>query len=235
MALLAIALLVLAGGAFYALHVLRSLPGEMAAGMAAGGRSVVRELGDLAHGFKTGTVTRRFQAFTTRIEGTNYLQVAALQQQQQFELEDDAAVLWGTVSLPPVVVRATCPVTFTYFLDLQGTWRFELRGHRVVVLAPPLRANKPAIDVSRLHWWIVKGSMLRDEQAVFTQLRHELTGRTAIAARANVPLVRETARRQVERFVRTWLLQTYGDASQYTVDVYFADEDAAYQASLTKL
>src|SRR5581483_5904736 len=151
-----------------------------------------RELSDLAHGFATGTVTRRFHAFTTRIEGTNYLQVATLQQQQTFELEDDKAVLWGAVPLPPVVVRATCPVTFTYFVDLEGSWRLELRGRRVVVLAPPLRPNKPAVDVSRLHWYIVKGSMLRNEQAVFAQLRRELTGRTAIAARANVPLVRAT-------------------------------------------
>jgi len=228
LALLAVALLVLAGGAFYALHVLRQLPAQVAAQ----GKGIVREIGELARGFKTGTVSRRFQVYNTRLEGTNYLQVATLQQQQTYEVEDHEAVLWGTVDLPPVVVRATFPVSYTYYVDLQGKWQLELRGRRVVVLAPPLRFNKPAIDVSRLRWQIVRGSILRDEQPVFTRLRHELTGRATMQAHANIPVVRDTARQQVARFVRNWLLQTYADAGEYSVEVYFQDEAPAFATAL---
>jgi hypothetical protein len=237
--LVALLILVVAGGAWYAAHVLRELPRAAAAQ----GRTLVRELGELARGFKTGTVQRRFAAYTTSLQGTTYLQVATLKQIQSFELEDRTAVLWGTVELPPVVVRATAPVDYTYFVDLHGTWELRLhegtpdgvpggRAGSVLVQAPVLRFNKPAVDVSRLRWQVVQGSLLRDEAAVQTQLRREITGRSAIQAAANVPLVRETARAQVGRFVREWLLRSYPDAERYEVEVFFADEAPAWQAAL---
>jgi hypothetical protein len=219
-------LLVFAGGAWYALQVLRRLPERVADQGRAMGRAVVDEIGELARAFRTGTVRTRFEAFTNRVEGTNYLQVATLEQTQSFEVEDSTTLLWGTVELPPVVVRANAPVTYTYYVDLEGSWRFDLHDHQVLVTAPPLRYNKPALDVSRLRWQVLRGSLLRDEETVKEQLRRELSGRVAIQGRANLPLVRETARRGVERFVRNWLLQTFGDAGGYSVEVVFADEPA---------
>ncbi len=100
------------------------------------------------------------------------------------------------------------------------------------MLAPLLRFNKPAVDVSRMRWQVVQGSLLRDEAAVQQQLRREITGRSAIQATANVPLVRETARAQVARFVRDWLLRSYPDAERYEVEVFFADESPAWQAAV---
>ena len=149
-----------------------------------------------------------------------------LDQAQRFEREDRSAVFWGTVELPPVLVRATAPVQYVYYVDLEGTWRFDLRDGRVLVTAPALRSNKPAIDVSRMRWQVVRGSLLRDEHEVQEQLRRELMGRAAIQARVNLPVVRETARRQVARFVENWLLQTFEDAEGYRVEVVFADEAA---------
>ena len=132
-----------------------------------------------------------------------------------------------------MVVRATAPVANT-FVDLHGTWRLELheavqnavqdaggeqRAGSVLVQAPNLRFNKPAVDVSRLRWQVVQGSLLRDEAEVQTQLQREITGRSAIQAVTNLPLVRETARAQVARFVREWLLRMYPDADRYQVQV----------------
>jgi hypothetical protein len=229
--LVALLIVVVVGGAWYAAHVLRALP----AAAAAQGHKLVQEVADLAHGFKTGTVQRRFSAYTTRLEGTNYLQVATLQQTQVFELEDRTAVLWGTVELPPVVVRASAPVQYTYFVDLEGTWQLELRDQpgdrRVLVRAPPVRFNKPAVDVSQMRWKVLQGSLLRDESEVVAQLRREITGRTAIQATANLPQVRATARAQVARFVSNWLLRSYPDAETYKVQVFFADEAPAWQAA----
>jgi hypothetical protein len=239
-AVVALLVVVIAMGAWYATRVVRELPRAAAAQ----GRALVREVADLAHGFRTGTVQRRFTAYTTRLEGTNYLQVATLQRAEAFELEDRAAVLWGTVELPPVIVRVSAPVQYTYFVDLRSTWKLELRdrpagppggppAHRaVLVLAPALRFNKPAVDVSRMRWQVIQGSLLRDEQEVQIQLRKEITGRTAIQATANVPLVRETARAQVARFVHDWLLRSYPDADRYPVRVFFADEAPAFDAAV---
>jgi hypothetical protein len=190
---------------------------------------VVEEVGELVRAFRTNTVVHRFETFAHRVEGTNYLQVARLDQVQRFELEDQSSVFWGTVDLPPVTVRVTSPVRYTYFVDLEGRWRFDLRDRRVLVTAPPLRSNRPSIDVSRMEWQVVQGSVLRDETEVREQLRRELMGRAGMQARANLPLVREPSRRQVERFVRTWLLQTFDDAAGYDVEVVFADEAAVVE------
>ena len=102
------------------------------------------------------------------------------------------------------------------------------------MLAPILRFNKPAVDVSRMRWQVVQGSLLRDESAVEAQLRHEISGRAAIQAVANVPQVRETARAQVGRFVKEWLLRSYPDADQYQVEVFFADESPAWQSAIVR-
>jgi hypothetical protein len=225
----AVVLLVLAGGAWYALRVIQRLPAQLAEQGRQMGRDAVQQVSELVRAFRTGTVSRRWATYTTRLEGTNYLQVATLKQAQVFEMEDRAAVLWGTVELPPVVVRATAPVDYTYFVDLEGQWVFELdeRQRRIRVLAPPLRFNKPAIDVSRLRWQVVRGSLLRDEQLVAAQLRREMSGRAAIQAKSNLPLVRPTARQQVEVFVRNWLLQSFDEEARgYDVEVRFADEPA---------
>lgn len=232
--LVAVLIVVVAVGAWYATRALKALPGAAASQ----GRALVKEVVDLARGFKTGTVQRRFAAYTTSLQGTTYLQVATLKQVQTFELEDRTAVLWGTVELPPVIVRATAPVDYTYFVDLRGTWRLDLRERAdapgsgsVIVMAPQLRFNKPAVDVSRLRWRVVQGSLLRDEAYVQEQLRREITGRTAIQAAANMPLVRETSRAQVAQFVKDWLLRSYPDANRYEVHVFFADEAPAWQAA----
>jgi hypothetical protein len=233
--LVAVLVVVITVGAWYATRALKALPGAAASQ----GRALVREVVDLARGFKTGTVQRRFATYTTSLQGTTYLQVATLKQVQTFELEDRTAVLWGTVELPPVIVRATAPVDYTYFVDLRGAWRLELRERpaapgsgSVLVLAPPLRFNKPAVDVSRMRWRVVQGSLLRDEAEVQAQLRREITGRTAIQATANLPLVRETSRAQVAHFVSDWLLRNYPDAQRYDVRVFFADEAPAWEAAL---
>ena len=233
--LVAVLIVVVAVGAWYATRTLKALPGAAVSQ----GRALVKEVVDLARGFKTGTVQRRFAAYTTSLQGTTYLQVATLKQVQTFELEDSTALLWGTVELPPVIVRATAPVDYTYFVDLRGTWRLDLRERpdapgsgSVIVMAPPLRFNKPAVDVSRMRWRVVQGSLLRDEAEVQAQLRREITGRTAIQATSNLPLVRETSRAQVAQFVKDWLLRSYPDANRYEVRVFFADEAPAWQTAM---
>jgi hypothetical protein len=66
--------------------------------------------------------------------------------------------------------------------------------------------------------------VLRDEQIVADRLRAELTGLVAMRARQHVLIAREAARRKVEAFVETWLVQRFADGSGYRARVRFADE-----------
>ena len=218
-AVIATALIVTAG-ALYVFRSARSLPAEMAES----GRKALSELREVAAAFRTGSVTTTFRGDATSVAGTTRLQFAELRQEEVFERRDAAAVLWGALALPDVVVEARVPVTYTYFLDLDKEWRFRLEEGVVDVAVPKVEWNRPAPDVSALRFSVREGSVLRDEQLVLDRLRAELTPLLDRRARAHVPLVREAGRRKVEAFVETWLVQRFADGKQYRARVQFADE-----------
>jgi hypothetical protein len=212
--------LILAGAALYVFRSVRSLPGEVAES----GRKALSELREVAAAFRTGSITTTFRGDATSVVGATRLQFAELRQQEAFERRDAAAVLWGALALPDVVVEARVPVTYTYFLDLDKEWRFRLEEGLVHVVVPPVEWNRPAPDVSALRFSVREGSVLRDEQLVLDRLRAELTPLLDRRAREHVPLVRETGRGKVEAFVETWLVQRFADGKQYRARVAFADE-----------
>jgi hypothetical protein len=204
----------------YVFHSVRTLPADVIEG----GRRALREARDVAAAFRTGTVTTTFRGYATEIEGTSRLEFAQLRQLEVFERRDAAAVLWGTLKLPDVVVEARAPVEYTYYLDLDKEWRFRLEGREVLVTAPQVEFNRPSVDVSALQFEVREGSVFRDEKLVQDALRGELTGLSMRRAREHIPLVREAGRRKVEAFVETWLVQRFADGSHYQARVRFADE-----------
>ncbi len=209
----------------YVFKELRDVPGDILDS----GRDVLHDLRDIAKAFNEGTVTTSFLSYATEISGTSYLQFATLEQLELFRREDYASTLWGQLELPEVVVEATAPVQYTYFLDLEGEWEFLLDGDTVHVRAPAIRFNKPAIDPSRLRFDVRSESWFRDEDRAVEKLRSGLTAMAHQKAQANVDLVRETGRRKTEEFVATWLLTELGapaDRSRFHVEVVFADEEA---------
>ena len=214
--------IVVAGGV-YVFRSLRSLPVDVVEG----GRQALRDLREVAAAFRTGTVTTTFRGYATEVSGTTRLQFAELRQEESFERRDSEAVLWGTLSLPDVVVEARAPVTYTYFLDLDKEWRFRLEGRDVLVVVPPVEWNRPAVDVSALRFEVREGSVLRDEEVALERLRSELTPLLDRRASQHVPLVREAGRRKVEAFVETWLVQRFADGKDYRARVVFGDEPAA--------
>ncbi len=202
--------------------LVESVPAAIRATGAAAGDAAGAALGRLAAAIASRRVLTEFTSTATRLEGTNRLEVATLSQVEVVERREGATVLG--VSLPDVAVEARAPVTYTYSVDLAGTWDFRLSGRTVDVTAPPIGFGMPAVDVSRLAFRKVETSLFRDEDAVVEELRRELMPALRRRARQNVPLVRETARRQVAAFVTQWLLRAYGTPDDVHVRVRFADE-----------
>jgi hypothetical protein len=214
---------IVAGAGLYVFRSVRDLPAEAVEG----GRRVLHDLGDVAAAFRTGTVTTSFRSYATRVTGTTRLQFAELRQEELFERRDAEAVLWGALALPDVVVEARAPVTYTYYVGLEGEWRFRLEGRDVLVTAPRVEWNRPAVDVSALRYSVREGSVFRDEDVALERLRSELTPLLDRRARQQVPFVRETGRRKVEAFVETWLVQGFEAGTGYRARVVFADEPPA--------
>jgi len=205
--------------AVYFFERARSIPGDAI-------RATGREVSRIAAAFRAGTITTSFTSYATEVQDGLKLQFATLKQVELFEMKDEAAIFWGQLALPDVVVEARAPVEFTYYLDLKNPWTFTLQDGVVLVGAPAIRWNAPSVDVSAIRYEVKKGSFLRDQAAVLEKLRLGITQLSAKRAAENVPLVRETGRRRAEEFVETWLRSRFGEGEAIRARVSFADEPA---------
>lgn len=197
----------------YVFQSMRNAPGD-----------VLDEGRSLVAAFRQGSVTTRFVSYATEMSGSSYLQFATLEQVEVFERTDRATVLWGQLALPDVVVRAEAPVEYTYYLDLDEPWTLDIEDNHVLVYAPEIQANTPAIDISSIRYEIAAESVLRNEEQALENLRRGLSSLAKQRAVDNVALVRELGRKKTAEFIRNWLLANYDDAGAFRIDIVFADE-----------
>jgi hypothetical protein len=183
-----------------------------------------RQLRSLAESFNRGTVRTEFVSHAAEVAGTNRFQFATLKQNEFFKREEEGNTAWGWVPLPRVVVEARAPVEYTYTVDFSGAWQFDREGDWLRVIAPPIEANAPAVDVSALQFYTVEGSIWRDESAVRDRLRQSLSAALRERAIDNEKLVREIGRQRLAEFVEKWLANNFDDSKRLHVKVVFPDE-----------
>ncbi|MFQ5525527.1 MAG: hypothetical protein ACE5GX_04635 [Thermoanaerobaculia bacterium] len=206
--------------AVYVVRSVLSVPGRAVEA----GRAVVGDVRDLAAAFRQGTVKTVFINHAAQLSGGNKLAVSELAQTEIYTRTESSSLLWGALQLPDVVVEARVPVEYVYYLDLADAWEFELVDDALLVRAPRLRFATPALDVSRLEYDVRASSLLRDEDAAIEALRKGLTELSRERAEAQIPLVRETARRHTEEFVGNWLSGAFDEPEVRHIEVVFEDE-----------
>ena len=206
--------LILAGTGAYVFKSCRDMPVDMIS-------KAGKAMADVASAFKHGTITTSFVSYATTISNQHYLQFATLKQTEIFTREQPGTV-FGYPVLPDIVVEARAPVDYTYYLDLNAKWQFQVRDNVLYVFAPPIKFNKPAVDASLISYEVKKGYLKTAEAQ--QDLKKSITGLAYARAKENIPLVRETGRRQTAEFVEKWLSKTFSDGKQYPVKVFFSDE-----------
>ena len=216
--------LIVCGGALYVFHACVKAPGDA---LEKAGR-VVEQVGQkaqqVAAAFKQGSITTTFTSYATTLSGSQYLQFATLSQVETFTRKDESSMAFGYIPLPDVIVEATAPVTYTYYLDLNSRWDFRLQDGVVWVVAPDIKFNKPAVDASRIAYEVKKNSLIRNTTEAMENLKSSITWLSYKKAKANIALVRETGRTQTETFVQNWLAKSFVDGKSYAVKVRFASE-----------
>jgi hypothetical protein len=188
-------------------------------------------LATVAGAFRQGTIRTSFVSYATTITNSTRLQFATLKQMEMFTRSEEPSTAFGYVPLPDVVVEARAPVEYTYYLDLNARWDFQLRDGILEVHAPAIRANKPAVDVSALNYEVKRGRF-KTAEAV-ENLKSSISSLVVLRAKENIPLVRETGRRETEQFVEKWLARSFTDGKQYPVKVYFPGESPPDRLKIT--
>lgn len=212
----------LVASALYVFKSILNLPGDMMDRTGRAGKSILEGVRDVASAFKRGTVTTSFASYATTLHPTHFYQFATLRQQEIFTRSDQTTL--GNFPLPEVIIEARAPVEFTYYLDLNSSWDFVTRDGVIYVMAPPIKYNKPSVDASLIQYEVRKDSVLRKTTAAQEELKKTISSLVQIRARENIPLVRETARKQTTDFVENWLRRSFSDGSNYPVKVFFPGE-----------
>jgi hypothetical protein len=211
--------LIVAGAGLYVFKSCRELPGDT--------------LENVAAAFKQGNVTTTFTSYATSISGSQYLQFATLSQRETFTRKDESSVAFGYIPLPDVIVEATAPISYTYYLDLNARWDFVLHEGVILVTAPDIKYNRPAVDVSHITYEVKKNSLIRNTAEAMENLKSSITWLSYKKAEANIELVRDTGRKQTESFVENWLSKSFADGKKYPVKVQFRNETRAKAAGLS--
>jgi len=187
-------------------------------------RELLAAAEELAEAFRQGTIENRFVSYASSISGSTYLQVATVDRIEVFTREDRAAIFWGAVQLPDVVVSATAPVQYTAYVDFEEPWHLRLEDSELLVTAPTIRFNQPSFDASKIEFEVREGSFLRDEDAALAELKRGLMSMSHQRTQDLEPVVKSTGREKIAEFVRNWLLLSFPQAEEVEIEVVFADE-----------
>jgi hypothetical protein len=205
--------LILAGSGLYVFRSCMQLPGKAGA-----------QLAEIAAAFKQGTITSTFTSYAASVGGSQDFQFGHITEHVVFTRKDEKTYGWGYVPMPDVIVEADAPVNFIYYLNLNDRWDFQLRDGTIYVIAPDIKYNKPAVDISKVTYTVKKDSILRNTTDAMENLRASITSMSFKKAEENIPLIRETGRKQTETFVQNWLSKSFADGHKYPVKVLFRAE-----------
>jgi hypothetical protein len=216
--------LILVGAAVYVFKSCRDLPGDALTRAARVASQVGAKLEEVAAAFRQGTITTTFTSYATSLSGNQYFQFATLTEHEIFTQTNESSLAYGYIPLPDVIVEARAPVVYTYYLDLNDKWDFTLQDGIVTVIAPDIKFNRPAVDVSRITWEVKKDSYFRKSSEALESLKSSMTWLSYKKAQANIELVRDTGRKETELFVQNWLSRSFADGKKYPVKVRFRKE-----------
>jgi hypothetical protein len=203
---------ILCGSGLYMFKSCRDLPGDV---LGKAGQALTNVAAMFAH---RSVVTTNLGSYALALTNTQYLQLATLKQYEIFTRTE------GFALMPDVIAEARAPVEYTYYLDLNEPWRLVLREGVIYVSAPHIRANKPAVDASKIEYEVRKGALNPLKSDVLDSLKQSITPLVIVRARDSIPVVRENVRKGATEFVEKWLMKSFADGKAYPVKLYFADE-----------
>lgn len=177
--------------------------------------------------FTEENITAKFISSIPQMTAEMNLEVVTATQTEIFTQSSNKLVLWGKLDLGTTVVQVQVPVTYRYHIPLRESWNLTIKGGRVLVMAPSLRASlPPSVHTDKMERLTLRGWARTSATPMLQELELQIT--PLLSSRAGSPeqfdLVREKCRSSVAEFVKLWL-EREGQSSRFnSVEVSFADE-----------
>ncbi|MCX6985559.1 MAG: DUF4230 domain-containing protein [Lentisphaerae bacterium] len=131
-------------------------------------------------------------------------------------------------TLSSAVVEVRAPVTYSYYVDMKGSWKIICEGDTITIVAPKIQVEEPATDLSRLETHIESGKLILNEAGKLEELRKQFYPDMIKKAMGSeyMDSVREDARRSLAEFANGWIVADL--AKKYPmkyISVRFEDEE----------
>ncbi len=159
------------------------------------------------------------------LSGSKKLVLATLKQYEIFEKKSELRIFNDRLKLPDIIVRASMPVEYNYYVDFDSEWLLTATESTLTVIAPNLVTLKPSVNISEIEFEVRQGSLFRRDSLVMDQLRLELDKLLNQSAQGYIPSVREIAREELKQIIKLW---TTGHGKQLEIVVKFEDEKTLY-------
>jgi hypothetical protein len=172
-------------------------------------------------------ITTTFTSQLELLEKRTLLQVASLDKTVTFEKrENHGWKFWDWSG--EAVVKISAPVSYRYYLDLNGEWQFERRAGVLLVRPPGFIKPDVVIHTEGLKASVEKTCGQAWEDQMLIELARSMSARCDGDAIKDVNVIRGVAAEGVEDFVRTWV-RSFDDGSDYVVKIEWPDEMKSLQ------
>ena len=124
-------------------------------------------------------------------------------------------------------VKISCPVHFSYYLDLTEAWEFHESNGILTVRTPPLRVSRPAVEPGQIKRGMERGWLIFGEDQALEQLEKELTTQLRLNAMRpeNIASIIPECRASLENFIRSWLISSPRKIK--TINIVFPGETSS--------
>lgn len=167
------------------------------------------------------TVETSLKTHLFEMSGSKKMVLATLKHYEIFEKKSEMTLFNNRLKLPDIIVRASMPVEYNYFVEFDQRWDITTSENSMTVIAPGLQALRPSVNISEIEFEVKKGSFFRRDSLVSEELRQELDTLLGESAQGHLPSIREVARLELKELIELWSIKS---ESNLEIKVFFADE-----------
>lgn len=172
----------------------------------------------------TKEISDQFRSYVSAARSTQKIVLYELQVVEQIDRTEKHTLLWNLISLPDLVIRMQVPVQYGFYVDVSEGFEFQKDNGNWIVIAPPLRSQTPAVDISGLSFHVRKGAFFHDTQNAKEAIQRDLTEYLFKQSEKAKSSYETQAAESLKGLVGAWLRQSNPTLPNEQIQVRFRNQ-----------